>query len=135
MWGEAMMAQGYKLRLGDGTTFAVDEKGLLNHTYQFLGVDTYKQTSTEPIPTGDVTVKMLFEIDEPKPGSGGNVTLWANDKQIGEGTMPNTVSLIFTTYAGMDIGRDNGGVVDLAVTVTPEGVDRREMTAVSRARE
>ena len=28
--------------------------------------------------------------------------------------MPNTISLIFTTYAGMDIGRDNGGVVDLA---------------------
>src|SRR6185369_8245497 len=26
-----MMAQGYKLRLGDGTTFAVDEKGL--HTW------------------------------------------------------------------------------------------------------
>jgi arylsulfatase len=42
------------------------------------------------------------------------VTLWANDKQIGEGTMPRTISLIFTTYAGMDIGRDNGGVVDLA---------------------
>lgn len=28
--------------------------------------------------------------------------------------MPQTISLIFTTYAGLDIGRDNGGVVDLA---------------------
>ena len=27
--------------------------------------------------------------------------------------MPHSISLIFTTYAGMDIGRDNGGVVDL----------------------
>ena len=71
-----------------GFSLWVDEKGLLNHTYQFLGVDTYKQTSTEPIPTGDVKLKMLFEADEPKPGSGGKVTLWANDKQIGEGTMP-----------------------------------------------
>jgi len=97
-----------------GFALWVDEKGLLNHTYQFLGVETYKQTSTEPIPTGDVTVKMLFEADEPKPGTSGKVTLWANGKQIGEGTMPHTVSLIFTTYAGMDIGRDNGGVVDLA---------------------
>ncbi len=42
------------------------------------------------------------------------MTLWANDKQIGEGRLDKTVSLIFTTYAGMDIGRDNGGVVDLA---------------------
>ena len=96
-----------------GFALWVDEKGLLNHTYQFLGVDTYKQTSTAPVPTGDVKLKMLFEIEEPKPGSGGRVTLWANDEQIGEGTMPNTISLIFTTYAGMDIGRDNGGVVDL----------------------
>ena len=25
-----------------------------------------------------------------------------------------TVSLLYSTYAGMDVGRDNGGVVDLA---------------------
>ena len=97
-----------------GFALWVDGEGLLNHTYQFLGVDTYKQTSTEPVPTGDVTLKMLFEADEPKPGTGGKVTLWANDTQIGEGTMPRSVSLLYTTYAGMDIGRDNGGVVDLA---------------------
>jgi arylsulfatase len=97
-----------------GFALWVDESGMLNHTYQYLGVDTYKQTSTEPIPTGDVRVKMLFEADEPTPGSRGRVTLWANDRQIGEGMLPHTISLIFTTYAGMDIGRDNGGVVDLA---------------------
>jgi len=97
-----------------GFALWVDENGLLNHTYQFLGVDTYKQTSSTPIPTGDVTVKMLFEADEPTPGSGGTVTLWANDEQIGDGRLDKTISLIFTTYAGMDVGRDNGGVVDLA---------------------
>ena len=96
-----------------GFALWVDEKGLLNHTYQFLGVDTYKQTSKEPIPTGNVTLRMLFEADEPKPGAGGKVTLWADDRQIGEGRLDKTISLIFTTYAGMDIGRDNGGVVDL----------------------
>jgi hypothetical protein len=42
--------------------------------------DTYKQTSTTPIPTGDVTVKMRFDADEPTPGSGGTGTLWANDE-------------------------------------------------------
>ena len=35
---------------------------------------------------------MLFEADEPKPGTGGKVTLWADDKQIGEGTMLDTRS-------------------------------------------
>ncbi len=57
---------------------------------------------------------MLFESDEPKPGTGGKVTLWVNDKQIGEGRMPQDGARSpFTCYAGMDIGRDNGGVVDL----------------------
>jgi arylsulfatase len=97
-----------------GFALWVDENGLLNHTYQFLGVETYKQTSTQPIPTGDLTLKMLFEADEPKPGTAGTVTLWADDRKIGEGRLDNTISLIFTTYAGMDMGRDNGGVVDLA---------------------
>jgi hypothetical protein len=92
----------------------VDQKGLLHHTYSFLGVETYRQVSNEPLPTGDVTVKMLFEADEPKPGTPGKVTLWANDVQIGEGRLDRTVPVAFSSYAGMDIGRDNGGVVDLA---------------------
>jgi arylsulfatase len=97
-----------------GYALWVDDKGLLNHTYSFLGVDTFKQVSTERLPMGDVTVKMLFETDEPKPGSGGKVSLWANDKQIGEGRLEHTVPIAFTSYSGMDIGRDNGLVVDLA---------------------
>ena len=97
-----------------GFALWVDDQGKLNHTYQFLGVDTYKQTSTQPVPTGDVKLKMVFDIDKPVPGTGGKVTLWANDQKIGEGTMPNSVSMLYTTYAAMDMGRDNGGVVDLA---------------------
>ena len=46
----------------------VDEEGKLNHTYSFLGVESYRQTSTKPLPSGEVSVKMLFEADEPKPG-------------------------------------------------------------------
>jgi hypothetical protein len=57
---------------------------------------------------------MLFETDAPVPGSEGKVSLWANDDQIGEGKMTHTVPIAFSSYAGMDIGRDNGLVVDLA---------------------
>jgi arylsulfatase len=75
-------------------------------------VETYKQVSEQKIPTGDVTVRMLFEADEPKPGAGGHVSLWANEDLIGEGDMPRTVPVAFSSYAGMDVGRDNGLVVD-----------------------
>ena len=96
-----------------GFALWVDKAGYLHHTYQYLGVDTYKQSSTQPIPTGDVRLTMLFEADEAKPGTAGDVTLLANGEVIGTGRIPRTVSLLYTTYAGMDIGRDNGGVVDL----------------------
>ena len=49
-----------------------------------------------------------------QPRALGLVTLWANDKLIGEGKMPHTVPVAFSSYAGMDIGRDNGLVVDLS---------------------
>ena len=97
-----------------GYALWVDEQGLLTHTYSLLGVETYKQVATRHVPTGEVTLKMLFEADEPRPGTGGLVTLWADDEQIGEGTIPKTVPISFTSYAGMDVGRDNGLVVDLA---------------------
>ena len=92
----------------------IDGNGQLNHTYSFLGVETYKQTSTSQIPAGQVAVKMLFDADEPKPGTSGTVTLWANGTQIGEGRIDHTVPVGFSSYAGMDIGRDNGLVVDRA---------------------
>jgi len=56
---------------------------------------------------------MLFEADEQKPGSGGDVTLWANDERIGEGRLDKTIPIGASSYAGMDVGRDNGLVVDL----------------------
>ncbi|HEX6660184.1 MAG TPA: hypothetical protein VF065_18965, partial [Ilumatobacter sp.] len=91
----------------------VGRDGLLRHTYSLLGVETYKQVASKPLPTGDVTVRLLFNSDTPTPGSGGKVTLFLDDEPVGEGLMPRTVPLAFSTYAGMDIGRDNGLVVDL----------------------
>ncbi|MGZ6328897.1 MAG: arylsulfatase [Candidatus Limnocylindrales bacterium] len=92
----------------------VDDKGSLCHTYSLLGVETYKQVSRTPIPAGDVSVRMLFEATEHKPGTGGHVSLFINDQKVGEGDMPRTVPVTFTSYSGMDVGRDNGLVVDRA---------------------
>ena len=36
------------------------------------------------------------------------------DKKIGEGRIDRTVPIAFSSYAGMDVGRDNGLVVDRA---------------------
>ena len=109
-------AEGVLVALADfigGFALWVDGDGRLRHTYSMLGVETYRQRSDRPIPRGEVTVRMLFETAENRPGSGGRVTLFFGDEPVGQGDMPHTVPITFTSYAGMDVGRDNGLVVDL----------------------
>ncbi|MBJ7354467.1 MAG: arylsulfatase [Thermoleophilaceae bacterium] len=96
-----------------GFALWVDKNGLLNHTYSYLGVETYRQQSNKPLPHGKVSVRMEFESKEMKPGSPGTAFLYVNDEEVGSGELAHTVPLAFSSYAGMDIGRDNGGVVDL----------------------
>ena len=77
-----------------------------------MGVDVYTQEASEPLPAGEVNVRMEFAADEPTTGTGGQVTLFVNDSAVGGGRMDRTVAFRFNAYAGMDIGRDNGLVVD-----------------------
>ena len=90
------------------------DSGRLTHTYSMMGVFVFRQQAEDPLPTGDVTVRMEFAADAPKPATGGEVTLFVNDRPVGRGRMDHTVPVRFSGYAGMDIGRDNGGVVDLS---------------------
>jgi arylsulfatase len=90
------------------------EDGKLTHTYSMMGVFIYRQQAADRLPAGAVNVRMEFEADAPKPATGGQVTLRVNGKPVGGGRMEHTVPIRFSAYAGMDIGRDNGGVVDLS---------------------
>ena len=98
--------------LGGFTLYVKD--GKLTHTYSMMGVFVYTQVAEEDLPAGEITVRMEFLADAAKPATGGDVTLRVNDRQIGKGRMDFTVPIRFSGYAGMDIGRDNGGVVDRA---------------------
>ena len=98
--------------LGGFTLYVKD--GKLTHTYSMMGVFVFKQVAEEDLPAGEITVRMEFAADEAKPATGGEVTLFIDDRPVGKGRMDHTVPIRFSAYAGMDIGRDNGGVVDLA---------------------
>jgi arylsulfatase len=97
-----------------GFALWVDTEGTLRHSYSMLGVEHSTQTATAPLPTGAVSVRMQFDADEVTPGPGGTVSLHANGAKIGEGRIDRTVPIAFSSYAGMDVGRDNGIVVDAA---------------------
>ena len=90
------------------------DSGRLTHTYSMMGVSVFRQQADEPLPSGEVTVRMEFAADGPQPATGGDVTLYVNDRPVGKGRMDHTVPVRFSGYAAMDIGRDNGGIVDLS---------------------
>jgi arylsulfatase A-like enzyme len=96
--------------LGGFALFVQD--GKLKHTYAFLGVFEYRQESEGELPTGDVNVELTFAADEAKPATPGDVTLFVNGEPVGRGRLDHTVPFGFSGYAGLDVGRDNGLVVD-----------------------
>ena len=97
--------------LGGFSLFVDDDK--LTHTYSMMGVFVFRQQAEEALPEGELTVRMQFAADAAKPATGGEVTLFIDDRPVGKGRMEHSVPIRFSGYAGMDIGRDNGGVVDL----------------------
>ena len=88
--------------------------GKLKHHYSMLGVLEYTQASATSLPSGDVNVELVFAADAPKPATGGEVTLLVNGEPVASGRMEHTVPSRFNFYSGMDIGCDNGHVVDLS---------------------
>ena len=89
------------------------DKGKLTHTYSMMGVFVFRQQATEATAHAATSPSAWnSRPTAPQPATGGQVTLYVNDKAVGEGRMDHTVPMRFSGYAGMDIGRDNGGVVD-----------------------
>ena len=78
-----------------GFTLYVDA-GKLTHTYSMMGVSVFKQVAEEDLPAGEVTVRMEFEADEAKPATGGEVTLFIDDRPVGKGRMDHTVPIRFS---------------------------------------
>jgi len=64
------------------------------------------------MPARLATLKLLVEADKPEPGSPAGVTLFIGDEAVGDGRLEHTVPFIWSEYAGMDMGRDNGRAVD-----------------------
>jgi arylsulfatase A-like enzyme len=82
--------------LGGFSLFVAD--GKLTHTYSMVGVFIYRQQAEQPLPAGEVNVRMEFAADAPKPATGGQVTLYINDQAVGTGRMEHTVPLRFSGY-------------------------------------
>jgi arylsulfatase len=88
------------------------ENDRLIFTYSNLAVTVYRIESTGTLPSGNVTVSAAFTADSATATTGGTLHLRINGRPSGSGRIDTTVPGMFTVYAGMDIGRDNGLPVD-----------------------
>ncbi len=91
------------------------EDGRLCHTYSFFGIEVETLTASAAMPTGKVRARYEFVADEPgRQGTGGRGRLFVGETMVGEKKLARTVPIRFSSYAGMDIGKDNGDPVSLS---------------------
>ncbi len=82
--------------------------GKLVYDYNLCGVDQYSITSENRLPTGKMTLKAVYKSDADKPFAGATVTLFANDKKVGEGRVEKSIPNRVTLDETFDIGFDTG---------------------------
>jgi len=90
--------------------------GKLVGEHNFLGLQRFKVISSEPVPTGKVTLGMDFAYDGGGPAKGGLMALSANGRRIGEGRIERTVPGQYSAFEGQDIGMDTGTPIDEGYT-------------------
>jgi len=84
------------------------QDGKLVYHYNLCGVDRYTVESEGALPTGEVALKAVYKSDADRPFAGANITLYANDKKIGEGRVEKSIPNRVTLDETLDIGFDTG---------------------------
>jgi arylsulfatase len=91
-------------RFGGWTLYM--KQGKLHYEYNFFGVERTNIASTASLPAGRHVIKFQYEIDQPKPGTGGKCMLLIDDKKVAEGHIPKTQPFAFSGDEGADVGMD-----------------------------
>jgi arylsulfatase len=68
-------------------------------------------TSSEKLPAGKSTIRVEFKYDGGGVGKGGAVTMFVNDKKVGEGRVDKTILGRFSADETFDTGLDTGSPV------------------------
>jgi arylsulfatase len=82
----------------------------------FLGREVTRVTSTDELPSGEVTLRAEFDYDGGGLGKGGTLRLFVNDEAAGEAHMEQTQGITLGLGGTLDIGEDTGSPVDDAYT-------------------
>lgn len=87
------------------------KEGKLKYCYNWGGFENYFVESADAITPGDHQVRMEFAYAGGGLGKGGTATLFVDGKQVGQGEIKNTLSMVFSADDGLDVGEDAGAAV------------------------
>lgn len=102
-----IIAQG--ANIGGWSLYA--KNGKLTYCYNWGGFKHFIVESASPIPAGEHQVRMEFAYDGGGLGKGGNVTLFIDGQQVGQGRVDATLAMVFSADDGCDVGKDTGAPV------------------------
>ena len=85
--------------------------GKLTYEYNWFTQQRYKVQSSSKLSPGPATVRMDFKYDGGGLGKGGVVTLFVNDKKVGEGRVEKTILGRYSADETFDVGMDTGSPV------------------------
>ncbi len=77
------------------------------YCYNLFGLQLFKVYGEDPIPAGEHQVRMEFTYDGGGLGKGGDVKLYVDGEQVGEGRADNTVPMVFSADETTDVGSDS----------------------------
>jgi arylsulfatase A-like enzyme len=76
------------------------------YCYNLFGLQQFKVYGEVPIPAGEHQVRMEFTYDGGGVGKGGDVRLYVDGDQVGEGRVDGTVPMLFSADETTDVGSD-----------------------------
>jgi arylsulfatase len=90
---------------GGWTLYA--HEGRAAYCYNTFGIQRFKVYGSEPLAAGTRQVRAEFTYDGGGLGKGGNVTLFVDGKQVGDGRVEMTVPMVFSADETTDVGSDS----------------------------
>jgi arylsulfatase len=76
------------------------------YCYNLFGLQQFKVYGEDTIPAGEHQIRMEFTYDGGGLGKGGDVTLYVDGEQVGEGRVEGTVPMLFSADETTDVGSD-----------------------------
>jgi arylsulfatase A-like enzyme len=77
------------------------------YCYNFFGLQRFKVYGDQPVAAGDHQVRVEFAYEGGGLGKGGDVTLYVDGDEVGEGRVEHTVPVIFSADETTDLGSDS----------------------------